>query len=46
MAGTKPKAETTETEGDESVSGMNTKLPGISDDAMLRYKKQMFRRDI
>lgn len=46
MAGTKPKAETTETEGDESVSGMNTKLPGISDDAMSRYKKQMFRRDI
>jgi hypothetical protein len=46
MAGTEPKAETTEAEEDETVSGMNTKLPGISDDAMSRYKKQMFRRDI
>ena len=46
MAGTESKAETTEANDDETVSGMNTKLPGISDDAMLRYKKQMFRRDI
>lgn len=27
-------------------SGMNTKLPGVSDDDSLRYKKQMYRRDI
>ena len=46
MAGTEPKAETTKAEEDGTVSGMNTKLPGISDDAMSRYKKQMFRRDI
>jgi len=46
MAGAKPKAETTEGDEDEAVSGMNTILPGISDDAMSRYKKQMFRRDI
>ncbi len=28
------------------VSDMNTKLPGVSDAASSRYKKQMFRRDI
>ncbi len=27
-------------------SGMNTRLPGVSDDDLSRYKKQMFRRDI
>ena len=46
MVGTESKAETTEADEGKTVSGMNTKLPGISDDAMLRYKKQMFRRDI
>ena len=30
----------------ETDSGMNTRLPGISDDDFLRYKKQMYRRDI
>jgi hypothetical protein len=45
-AGAESKAETVETEDNEVVSGMNTKLPGVSDDAMSRYKKQMFRRDI
>ena len=28
------------------VSDMNTKLPGVSDVASSRYKRQMFRRDI
>ena len=28
------------------ASDMNTKLPGVSDVASSRYKKQMFRRDI
>ena len=48
MAGTKTQTETV-TEEDEPVKSdlsMNTKLPGISDDDMLRYKKQMYRRDI
>lgn len=27
-------------------AGMNAKLPGISDDDLTRYKKQMYRRDI
>ena len=41
------------TDADEAVSndskkatGMNTRLPGISDEDTVRYKKQMFRRDI
>ena len=46
IAGSESKAEATETQDKEVVSGMNTKLPGVSDVAMLRYKKQMFRRDI
>jgi len=46
MAGAEPKAETIEAEDDESVSGINTKLPGISDNALSHFKKQMFRRDI
>ena len=36
-------------EDDESTvpdPGMNTKLPGVSDEDLLRYKKQMYRRDI
>lgn len=47
MAGTDSTVETTDDDDrQEPVSGMNTKLPGISDDASSRYKKQMFRRDI
>jgi hypothetical protein len=42
MAGT----ESADDDDDESVPRMNTKLPGVSDVAMSRYKKQMFRRDI
>ncbi len=30
----------------EVDSGMSTRLPGISDDDFLRYKKQMYRQDI
>lgn len=43
----------TATEDEEEVreetrkeSGMNTKLPGVSDSEFSRYQKQMFRRDI
>jgi hypothetical protein len=46
MAGTKSKAETDEGDDEDTVSRMNTRLPGVSDAAMSRYKKQMFRRDI
>ena len=46
IVGTESKAESTQTDDKEVVSGMNTKLPGISDEDMTRYKKQMFRRDI
>jgi len=46
MAGTKSKAETVDDNGENPDSRMNTKLPGVSDDLSLRYKKQMFRRDI
>jgi len=46
IAGTESKAEPAKTNDKEVVSGMNTKLPGISDEDMTRYKKQMFRRDI
>jgi hypothetical protein len=46
MAGTDSKTKPADENDEKSVSGMNTKLPGISDDAMLRYKKQMYRRDI
>jgi hypothetical protein len=46
MAGMDSKADTTDDNGEEPVSGMNTKLPGVSDDLSSRYKKQMFRRDI
>lgn len=28
------------------LPGMNTRLPGVSDEALSRYKKQMYRRDI
>jgi hypothetical protein len=47
MAGTESKADTTDDNGEGGpVSGMNTRLPGVSDDLSSRYKMQMFRRDI
>jgi len=46
MAGTESKSETDDDDNNESASPMTTKLPGVSDIAMSRYKKQMFRRDI
>jgi len=46
MAGTKSDVETQDEKREEPDSGMNTKLPGISDEALSRYKKQMYRRDI
>ena len=48
MAGTDSKA-VSEPEDDESTlpdSGLNTELPGVSDEELARYKKQMYRRDI
>jgi len=48
MAGTDAKA-VSEPEDDESTlpdSGLNTELPGVSDEELARYKKQMYRRDI
>ena len=47
MVGT--EAETEKTEDDariETPSGMTTRFPGVSDDDLSRFKKQMFRRDI
>ena len=47
MAGTDEKPEpATDDESTVPESGMNTKLPGVSDADFLRYKKQMYRRDI
>jgi hypothetical protein len=48
MAGTESKQDSDSDSdvGPQSDSGMNTKLPGISDDDSSRYKKQMYRRDI
>ena len=48
MAGTDSKVESSTDERTEvkPASGMNTKLPGISDEEFSRYKKQMYRRDI
>ncbi len=47
MAGTEAKPEpATDNEGAVPDSGMNTQLPGVSDEDFLRYKKQMYRRDI
>jgi hypothetical protein len=40
----KPDAEPEPTEAPDTA--MNTRLPGISDDDLTRYKKQMYRRDI
>ena len=48
MAGTKAKPED-DSDDDENADmemEMNAKLPGVSDDDFLRYKKQMYRRDI
>jgi hypothetical protein len=48
MAGTeaKPEDDSDDDESAETDLEMNAKLPGISDDDFLRYKKQMYRRDI
>ena len=47
MAGTDAKPETaTDDESTVPDSGMNTELPGVSAEDFLRYKKQMYRRDI
>jgi len=47
MAGTDAKPETaTDAESTVPDSGMNTELPGVSDEDLTRYKKQMYRRDI
>ena len=48
MAGTDAKSEPAshDDERAETDPVMNTRLPGISDDDFLRYKKQMYRRDI
>ncbi len=46
MAGKKSAVETTDKVVEGPASGMNTKLPGISDDDLSRYRKQMYRRDI
>jgi hypothetical protein len=48
MAGTDAKP-VSASEDDESTvpdSGMNTELPGVSDSDLVRFKKQMYRRDI
>lgn len=48
MAGfdSKPQREVNSETQTVPVRDMNTKLPGVSDVASSRYKKQMFRRDI
>jgi len=48
MAGIDSKVKPTSSDDEiaEIDSRMNTGLPGISDDDFMRYKKQMFRRDI
>ena len=48
MAGTDSKPEPASDDDESTVpdSGMNTELPGVSDEDFLRYKKQMYRRDI
>jgi hypothetical protein len=48
-AESKPIASTNEDDSDNSVGPireLNTRLPGVSDDTLSRYKKQMYRRDI
>lgn len=48
MAGTDSQSDASSEsqEDDSNNSEMNAKLPGISDDDLSRYKKQMYRRDI
>lgn len=48
MAGTEAKPASTSEDEDSTVPdlGMNTELPGVSEEELLRYKKQMYRRDI
>lgn len=47
MAGTESEADKTEDDARmETPSGMTTRFPGVSDDDLSRFKKQMFRRDI
>lgn len=38
--------ESTETKPVQEKPDMNARFPGVSDDELVRYKKQMFRRDI
>ncbi|MCH9693862.1 MAG: hypothetical protein K0U72_05075 [Gammaproteobacteria bacterium] len=38
--------ENNESPQEDPVSGMNTQLPGVSEDDLSRFKKQMYRRDI
>lgn len=40
------KPKNLETERSDPVSSMNTRLPGVSDEDLLRFRKQMYRRDI
>jgi hypothetical protein len=46
VALTKSKTESADADDGKLNSPMTTKLPGVSDAAMSRYKKQMFRQDI
>jgi len=48
MAGAKSQTETAPEDDvqDDADIGMNTKLPGVSDEDLSRFKKQMYRRDI
>ena len=47
MAGTEAEIDASEKDAKiETPSGMTTRLPGVSDDDLSRFKKQMFRRDI
>ncbi len=46
MAGTDSEPASDSDEGVETDSAMTTRLPGVSDDDFLRYRKQMYRRDI
>ena len=48
VAGVEPSAvpENNETPQEEPAQGMNTQLPGVSEDDLSRFKKQMYRRDI
>jgi hypothetical protein len=51
MAGTESSpVESSNDEGNDENAGpvpaMNTRLPGVSDEVLSRYKKQMYRRDI